>query len=124
MDPTADLRDGAEDRIGNNSSVAAQESPAAGARPVAGDPVLDSGQRWRQYELGDVIPGGPGRRFKAINARDLEDVILRMVPVGDGTEGRRGAWALLEDLHQPRLAGLVEAHGGGPGATKFPGCRL
>lgn len=71
--------------------------------------MLESGQRWRQYELGEVIPGGPGRAFKAVNARELDDVILRMVPVGEGTEARRGAWALLEDLQQPWLVGSVEA---------------
>ena len=110
MDPTSDLRDGAGECIGGHPSPAAQEPPAVAAGPVAGEPMLESGQRWREYELGELIPGGPGRCFKAINARELEDVILRVVPIGDGTEGRRGAWALLEDLHQPCLVGLVEAH--------------
>jgi len=70
--------------------------------------VLEPGQRWRQYQLGDVIPGGPGKCFAAVDASELQDVILRVIPVAESTDGRAGAWAALEEMKEPWLVGSLK----------------
>jgi Protein kinase domain len=106
MDPTTDPRDGAADRLVRDPPVANLEPSTAATAETA---LPESGQRWWRYDLAEMIPGGPGRCFDAIDADGHGEVVIRVTPVGPATEARRAAWTVLENLEQPWTVGLIEA---------------
>lgn len=109
MDPTTDPRDGAADRVGRDppeAGLAPNEVPSSAAVKA---PVPKSGQLWRHYRLTDQIPGGPGWCFNAINMEEFVGVVIRVYPVGAGTEARRAAWKRLKEIRESWMPALVEA---------------
>lgn len=69
---------------------------------------LAPGRRWRNYQIGDPLPGIPGM-FRATEISALEDVHIAARPIqGDGAS-RREVWTKLEGLAGAHLVPLREA---------------
>lgn len=67
------------------------------------------GRRWRNYQIGEALPGVAGC-FCATDAGQMEEVHLSVRPiVGDGSV-RRQVWAQLEAFALAHLTPLREAH--------------
>ena len=107
MEPTTDPRDGAAHRIGRDSPGASLEPPATTTDSAADVPMPEPGDRWRHYQLGKLIPGGPGRCFNATDANGRTGIMIRVVRIGAETAARRTAWSLLKDLHAPWMVELI-----------------
>ncbi len=89
------------------NAVAASAAPGS-ALPDAGGGggALAPGRRWRNYQVGEALPGLPGC-FRATDIGSMEEVHLAARPIaGDGAT-RREVWARLDGLS---LAHLVPLH--------------
>jgi hypothetical protein len=102
-------------------TVEADRLPESPPRPpldlgekLSGETELTVGQRWHELTIEADYPAGGSRCFIAEHERLLKKVVLRILPVTDATEWRRGAWERLcsmPDLQTVRCISAEEEGG-------------
>jgi hypothetical protein len=73
----------------------APRPPQEGGEKFGEEGELTVGQRWHELTVEADYPDGGSRCFVADHGRLLKKVLLRMMPITDATEWRRGAWERL-----------------------------
>src|SRR6266496_170502 len=81
---------------------------ATGPSPSLSRAPLVVGQRWRTYQIGDPLPCEVGWMFHAVNVGMLDDVVIRVLPIGPLTAMRAKTW---DELSSFDHAGLLKGIG-------------
>lgn len=89
------------------ADTAREPDEAAAAAFAASTPALKPGVRWREFQIAE--PAGAPQSFFADNAATMERVVIRVSPVTDATEWRRGAWTRLAALRELALVPVLDA---------------
>jgi len=71
---------------------------------------LTPGHRWQAYEVGELEPGGPGWRYRAVNIATLDNVLIRVLPIDKKDDLRKQVWEARKKLDPLRVLGGIAVH--------------
>ncbi len=107
----SDAPDTPDPAVFQSQDPSIEQDVVKGLSPAASGPLrspLISGQRWRNYQVGDPFETDTGWCYHAVNVGMLEDVHIRVLPYNGPGDVRAQAWQALHELGRPGILRSME----------------